>query len=288
MQKKQRYGLIAGALLFVVGLYFLPRVVVDNEASEEELNAATVTAEGMEEEVGQSPEPANPEHEAHQTALPPQLKQQVDRWRSAFKTTRNSAEKQEMLDSLTAIWKGIQRWDSIAVYTEILWKESGDPRLRRKAGDAYYEAMTRAGSQQESARLAQKARNYLEERLRNSPADLNVKTKLGMTYVPTQNPMQGITMIREVLEEDPEHPLALLNLGLLSMRSGQFDKAVERFRKLTAVSPEDAQAHFYLGVAYTESGVPERARPAFTSARDLAGTDSLLMEAAQNYLDNLP
>ena len=44
--------------------------------------------------------------------------------------------------------------------------------------------------------------------------------------------MQGIMMLREVLEEDPKNELALFNMGMLSIQSGQYDKAVERLVEL--------------------------------------------------------
>lgn len=283
-----RYGILAGACLLTVGLYFLPRVVVENEAHEEELTAPVTVSETEESSNAANGQPQ--QEEAHRVVLPEAVRKKANQWRKQFREAQAaSPEKRQAFDSLSQIWKGLQRWDSVAIYAEELLKQTPqDADLQQTAGTAYYEAMARAHSEEEASVLAQKARNYLEERLAKDPDNLDLQTQIGMTYVPSPNPMKGILMLREVLEKDAQHPLALLNLGLLSMRSGQFDKAVERFEKLATVNPNDGQARFYLGVAYVESGMPEKARTAFENAERLAGADSLLRQAATNYLENLP
>ena len=75
-----------------------------------------------------------------------------------------------------------------------------------------------------------------------------------MTYVSTETPMQGIMLLREVLATDPTNEVALFNLGLLSMRSNQYEKAIERFRQLLKVRPANFKARFYLGVSLAQTG----------------------------------
>jgi cytochrome c-type biogenesis protein CcmH/NrfG len=42
--------------------------------------------------------------------------------------------------------------------------------------------------------------------------------------------MQGITLLLEVVKQDPNNHAANLNLGMFAMKSGQYDKAVIRFK----------------------------------------------------------
>jgi len=107
-----------------------------------------------------------------------------------------------------------------------------------------------------------------------------------MTYVTTTNPMQGIAMLREVLEENPNHIKATENLGLLSIQSRQYDKAVVRFEKLVQLTPNDVSAHLYLGVSYKETGAKEKARKELEFVFDNA-TDPALKDAAKEYLKGL-
>jgi thioredoxin-like negative regulator of GroEL len=55
-------------------------------------------------------------------------------------------------------------------------------------------------------------------------------------------PMRGIAMLREVLEEDPNHVKANYWMGEFSWVSGQFDKAVPRFEKVLEVDPSNGEA----------------------------------------------
>jgi Flp pilus assembly protein TadD len=52
---------------------------------------------------------------------------------------------------------------------------------------------------------------------------------------------QGIFKLRDVLKKDPENVKALYHMGLLSIESGQFDKAIERFEKLILLRPENQE-----------------------------------------------
>ena len=54
--------------------------------------------------------------------------------------------------------------------------------------------------------------------------------------------MQGVQMLREILEEDPDNIQATYALGVLSMQSGQFDKAVQRLTRVLEIDPHQHQA----------------------------------------------
>jgi Flp pilus assembly protein TadD len=86
------------------------------------------------------------------------------------------------------------------------------------------------------------------------------KANMAMTYLNTENPMQGIMMLREILEEDPTNEVALFNMGILSMRSNQYPKAVERFQQIVINNPKNTKARFYLGVSLLETGKKDEAR----------------------------
>src|SRR5690606_1700620 len=59
-------------------------------------------------------------------------------------------------------------------------------------------------------------------------------------------PMQGILKIREVAEKYPGNVKANFTLGMLSMQTGQYAKAVERFETVLEQQPENADAWYLL------------------------------------------
>ena len=60
------------------------------------------------------------------------------------------------------------------------------------------------------------------------------------------NPMQGIMMLRGILDEDPQNEKALFNMGRLSMVSGQFEIAIQRFETLVKYHPDNIDGQYGL------------------------------------------
>lgn len=101
------------------------------------------------------------------------------------------------------------------------------------------------------------------------------------------NPMEGIMLLREVLEEDPGNTEAHYQLGLFSMQSGQWDKAVERFE--TVVSKKDPtynDALFYLGQAYASTGQHEKAISVFNQYKQTSA-DTAVTNAVDRMIKEL-
>jgi tetratricopeptide (TPR) repeat protein len=66
--------------------------------------------------------------------------------------------------------------------------------------------------------------------------------------------MKGIGLLRNVLEKDSTNIKAHLNLGLFSVKSGQYDKAIERFTKILKIDPNYIEAYLYIGDVYEQKG----------------------------------
>jgi cytochrome c-type biogenesis protein CcmH/NrfG len=100
--------------------------------------------------------------------------------------------------------------------------------------------------------------------------------------------MQGVGMLKKVEQVEPNNRRMLLYLGILSMQSGQTDKAVDRFEKLTKL-PADGDKSYpyyfrYLGQAYMATNQPEKALSAFQEYKkyiSALGDKALIQEADQ-------
>ncbi len=126
-----------------------------------------------------------------------------------------------------------------------------------------------------TAGLLNKAINAYNKALELNPKSLDAQTGLGVAYVTgTQNPMQGIQLLLSVVKEDPKNVKANMNLGLFSMKSGQFEKAVDRFKTVIAEKPTP-EAWFYLGTSYENLGMKPEAILAYQKSKELAADPSL-------------
>jgi len=98
-----------------------------------------------------------------------------------------------------------------------------------------------------------------------------------------QSPMEGVGLLRKVLQLDSNDRKALNYLGLFSIQSNQFDKAIGRFQHLIDLGPGDDPNYPYyfraLGQAYAGSGKKEEAIEAFKKYKSLVKEESLKQEA---------
>ena len=80
--------------------------------------------------------------------------------------------------------------------------------------------------------------------------------------------MQGIALLLDVVKQDPNNHNANLNLGLFAMKSGQYDKAVIRFKTVIAQKPE-AEPYFYLAESYKQLGMKKEAIDAYQKCKEM-------------------
>ena len=102
------------------------------------------------------------------------------------------------------------------------------------------------------------------------PDNLDAKTGLGIAYVNggAPSPMQGIALLLDVVKQDPANRNANINLGQFAMKSGQYDKAVTRFKTVIAQKAE-VEPLFYLAESYKQLGMKKEAIDAYQKCKDL-------------------
>src|SRR5205085_11235923 len=114
----------------------------------------------------------------------------------------------------------------------------------------YFDAFRISGDSLLRHMFVDKAISAYKKVIEINPDNLDAKTDLGLCYADgTSAPMQGIMLLREAVEKKPDHEMAQFNLGILSLKSGQNEKAVERFQKVLDINPANKEARFLLGRA---------------------------------------
>ena len=174
-----------------------------------------------------------------------------------------------------------QQWDDVnqaspaALYYELIAEKEANFDSWLKAGDKFTDAYQQSMDTLVQPALVQKAIDSYKKADEIKPNTPEVKTGLGIAYVTgTPNPMQGIQLLLEVVKNDPENLKANLNLGLFSMKSGQFDKAVERFKTVIAKAPS-AEAWFYLASSYENMHLKNEAIAAYLKTKEIAADPNM-------------
>lgn len=275
---KKYLTLSAVAVVAIVSLFMLPKSVVDNE------NDGSVAQSGVASENEEAAPVGN--NTDHTAALPENAQQELSELREAFENNKSSENFVNFANSLIERFASVNQFDSAAKYAAELAAVDNTAANLQKAGDLYYEAFTYAMDDEKSQKMGKQARYYYEQLMEKDPKQLDAKAKMAMTYVSSSNPMQGIQMLREVLDADSDNQTAIYNLGLLSMQSGQYDRAVERFEKLVELEPKNLQAQFLLGVSYFETGEKPKAKAQFEKVKSM-DADPSVAASVDEYLNRL-
>ncbi len=105
--------------------------------------------------------------------------------------------------------------------------------------------------------LASNAKVLLENALKLNPANDSSKIGLGACYIfgnISSNPMEGILPVREVVQRNPGNVYGQMVLGLGGKKSGQYDKAIERFLAVLKAEPTNVEAVFHIAESYDLKG----------------------------------
>ena len=268
----------------------LPKGVMKPKESKSELSKdAAKTANrdgggsatnGSKTEASSGPVPAgatenNGPNAAPHTAATPAQRQELARLLKEYNASPNAATRATVATTLARRYESVERFDSAGYYLEQVAVGSPSAQNWQRAADAYFQAFSFAATDERVKLLGGKSRELYAKVLKEEPGNLDAKTNLGMAYMASENPVQGVTLLREVLEADPRNEKALYNMGILAVQSNQFDKAVKRFQDLVKVNPKNVNGQFYLGVTLARTGAKEEAKAAFLTAKSLSNDPAL-------------
>jgi tetratricopeptide (TPR) repeat protein len=267
---KTRLLLLGVSVLAIWLLFQLPKVVIENEGR---LTGSTPT-DTISANIQQHA-PASTEIRGLIGTVKAQFLKSAEKEKNAI-----------FADSLANLYRIANQYDSAAWFAEKAAEFFNNTESWIKTGDNYYQAYTLALDQAKQKTWAEKTQEFYGKVLKKEPGNLEVKTKMAMTYLTSSNPMQGITMLREVLVKDPTNELALFNMGMLSIQSGQHDRAIERLQELLQVNPAHIQGQLLLGLAFMNNGEKEKARVQFEKVKEM-DKDPAVQATVDSYLKDL-
>lgn len=105
--------------------------------------------------------------------------------------------------------------------------------------------------------LATNAKDLLDRALKLNPDNDSSKIGIGACLMfgnISDNPMQGILTVREIVQKNPDNLYGQLVLGLGGKKSGQFDKAIEHFSVILKKQPNNLEAIFQIAECYELKG----------------------------------
>jgi len=88
----------------------------------------------------------------------------------------------------------------------------------------------------------------LKEIVKKDPKNLPAWVELGNLYFDMDQPNEAIDAYSRYLAVKPDNPDVRTDMGIMCRKLGQFDKALEEFRKAAQSDPKHANSRYNIGI----------------------------------------
>jgi cytochrome c-type biogenesis protein CcmH/NrfG len=88
----------------------------------------------------------------------------------------------------------------------------------------------------------------LKEIIKKDPKNLAAWVELGNLYFDTDQPKEAIEAYRQYLAIKPDNPDVRTDMGIMYRKLGEFDRAIEEFRKAAQNDPKHVNSRYNLGL----------------------------------------
>jgi tetratricopeptide (TPR) repeat protein len=181
------------------------------------------------------------------------LKIKMDALQMIVDKSSEKTLKADKLKELSAIWFSTKQILASAIVAEKVATLENTDKSWSIAGANYYESLKGESDESKRAYITQKSVSCFEKASALNNADLSHKVNIALCYTenpPKDNPMKGILLLRALNDKNPNNPLVLTNLGRLAIKTGQFDKAIERLTSVLKIDSNNPKANCLIAEAY--------------------------------------
>lgn len=201
--------------------------------------------------------------------------------------TRGDVKSQQikMYEQLASFWKdSLHLFEPFAYYNAQMAKLVGSEKNLTFAAQQFLERLLVEGDPAMQNWLASNAKQLFDQALALNPNNDSSKIGLGACYMLgniSDNPMQGILPIREIAKKNPNNLYAQFILGLGGKKSGQYEKAIERFLIIVQKTPNNIEAELHLAECYELKGDRANAIKWYSSVKGQVKNTDAQKELAQ-------
>lgn len=203
-----------------------------------------------------------------------------------LKSSRGTA-KTDILLKLSEKWQQADKLPVAAYYNHQLAHLNPSKQTWETAANSLFNSLSQIQDSITSVYYYSQAEEAYNHLLELDPDNTQAKINLAVCLVDyKQQVMQGVQMLKQVVEEDENNEQAIYILGLLSIRSTQYDKALERFEKLVSLQPENPEYRILLGNVLSTLGEKDKAIQSYEAAIPLLN-DEEAVEKVNNIIKDI-
>lgn len=269
--KKQHLFLAGSGLIVLLLLFFFGKTVPPPK------KAAAKTDSASHQHIS-----TNDILQASKEKLTPDQQSYVNRLENAVVRGDVKDQQLKVYTQLADFWRdSIQSFFPAAYYTGEAAKLENIEKKLTFAAHLYLDKIRIQPDPELKDWMAEQAKGLLEQALKLNPGSDSIKVSLGSCYIFGNvhgNPMEGIMMIREVADRDPHNVYAQMMLGIGGAMTGQFDKAIERFRTVIEHQPNNLEARLNLAEVYEQKGDKQSAIEWYEKSKVLIRNEEIIKE----------
>ena len=243
---KAQYSALFGALALFLGLYFGFDTKTDKQKTTE--RSRVLQAESTSFETLLADAMAHLSADQSETLAVEEQK---------LEGAASDAERAAALKRLSGLWYGFGQIPVAGGFAEQVAELENTDASWSVAGATFFNGL--AASQDPVIRdfCAGHAVKAFESAASLNPANVEHRVNLALVYAenpPPNNPMQAVMMLRELEGKHPDNPAVFNALGRLAIKTGQWERAVERLEKSWSLDKKNPNTPCLLAKAYEGAG----------------------------------
>jgi tetratricopeptide (TPR) repeat protein len=206
------------------------------------------------------------------------------------KAQRESMEKSLAAGSYKELIAQYQKLDkplAVAYYSVKEAEKENTPKAFASAGDYNMMLIQTAPDEKAKNFLTANALAAYQKAVDLDSSDVNNRIRLAGAYMEGGSaPMQGVSILLDVVRKDSTNVDALLMLGRFGIISGQYDKAISRLERILYLHPQNSEALLLLADAYKNQGNTAKAIEMLERCKKTVTNPDAKREI-DNYIQNI-
>ena len=243
---KAQYLAIAGALALFLGLYFGFDTKTDLQKTTD--RSRSLQAEST------SPESLLSDAKAH---LEPAEAAQVAELEQLIEKSTGDVERVAALKRLSGLWYDLGQIPVAGTFAEQIANLENADSSWSVAGATFFNGLIASQDPVLRRFCADHAVKAFESAATLAPNKPEHRVNLALVYAenpPPDNPMQAVLMLRDLETKHPDNPAVYNALGRLALKTGQWQRAVDRLEKARSLDPKNPNTPCLLAKAYEGLG----------------------------------
>jgi tetratricopeptide (TPR) repeat protein len=175
----------------------------------------------------------------------------------AVETAGTEQEKIDALKQLSAAWYAANAIPVAGIYAEQVAELENADTAWSVAGGTFFNGLIASEDPSTRDYCAAHARKAFESAASLNPGQPEHRVNLALVYAEKpdpQNPMQAVMILRDLESKYPDNPAVYNALGRLAIKTGQWQRAIERLEKAWSLDKKNQNTPCLLARAYEGAG----------------------------------